>query len=124
MENDRLTIQEYCARMEEAYRVRQASTEAKTNEEQAFFPEVIKAERDALERSWIIVHKSCLFDRIVYHGEHASQTKCPVHKGVWSGLYLLEGGKELEAAGCTCWKHKCGCMTGWNVDEHCGCLKI
>lgn len=88
----------------------------------------------------LAVEKSCLLDRLVYGGEKPSQTPCPVHKGVWSGISLWPGhtwryidGRpdqpvEVDSVrqrwyddGCRCWQHKCGCTTGWQPDEHCGC---
>lgn len=90
----------------------------------------------------LAVMKSCLLDRIVWCGEHPSQTPCPVHKGVWSGRYYAWPGKvwaymdgstkpvevqplmqEWYDAGCRCFQHRCGCSTGWQPDEACGCVK-
>ncbi len=84
------------------------------------------------------ITKSCLLDRMLYHGEQPSQTPCPVHKGIWSGLHcgwpgqLWSDGRSVDvdeqlqawhAAGCRCYLHGCGCTTGWNSDTHCGCIK-
>lgn len=80
------------------------------------------------------VGKSCLLDRLLYCGEDGpSLTPCPVHKGRWSGLGFdgpcaaMDGDRILSSAevierGCRCYKHKCGCTTGWQPDAHCGCL--
>ena len=82
------------------------------------------------------IEKSCLLDRMIYGGEQPSQTPCPVHKGRWSGIQfgwpdgVWSDGKPIEEAshlrkyydeGCRCYQHKCGCTTGWQPDEHCGC---
>lgn len=67
------------------------------------------------------IMKSCLLDRMIYCGEGISQTPCPVHKGEWSGIHWEEQRKEYYARGCRCFMHKCGCTTGWQPDEHCGC---
>lgn len=106
---------------------------------------------DAFADHWrgirLAISKSCLLDRTMYCGEKPSQTPCPVHKGKWSGCHFRwphrtmtavidhEGhkagdewvmpgsGLELEwyNAGCRCAYHLCGCTTGWQPDEHCGC---
>jgi len=92
------------------------------------------------EQSWrevrMAITKSCLLDRVLYHHEQPSQTPCPVHKGIWAGCHvgwpgqLWSDGKPVEIdtmlqewhdAGCRCHLHSCGCTTGWNPDEHCGC---
>lgn len=99
------------------------------------------------EQLYLAISKSCLLDRMVYGGERPSKTPCPVHKGVWSGCHLgwpgqqwrvlaeydghkpgeripMEESAYLRAwydAGCRCFQHRCGCTTGWNPDEHCGC---
>lgn len=86
------------------------------------------------------IGKSCLLDRLLYGGEKApSQTPCPVHAGKWSGCQLFRQTTRPElverlaadgmftmtdawyAQGCRCALHKCGCTTGWQPDEHCGC---
>lgn len=88
------------------------------------------------------IGKSCLLDRMLYHGEKPSETPCPVHKGRWAGLHQW-GSREIDgkfhvvwfgvdgervgkaeddmlaewrAAGCRCWQHKCGCTTGWQPE--------
>lgn len=89
----------------------------------------------------LAIRKSCLLSRTLYAGERPSQTPCPVHKGKWSGIYVGQPGQfwidakgnrtpvsvgpHLRAeydAGCRCYLHKCGCTTGWQPDEHCGCV--
>jgi hypothetical protein len=85
----------------------------------------------------LAVEKSCLLDRMIYGGEQPSQTPCPVHEGKWRGIGFMgpvsltvaspEGPRimtqiEVIEAGCRCYKHTCGCTTGWQPDEHCGCL--
>jgi hypothetical protein len=83
------------------------------------------------------VHKSCLLDRMLNCGENPSKTPCPVHKGIWSGCHVgwpnqtwgsnnqpIPESQMLRVwydAGCRCYKHKCGCTTGWLPDEACGC---
>jgi hypothetical protein len=95
--------------------------------------------------------KSCLLDRMLNGDEKPSATPCPVHKGRWSGIHWFgtrqidgrwhrvsirikdgaeivgepehDGLAEWRAAGCRCFMHKCGCTTGWQPDEHCGCVK-
>jgi hypothetical protein len=87
------------------------------------------------------ISKSCLLDRMLYHGEGVSRTPCPVHKGIWCGIEIgwpgtwwtnlktrdrkpIEESPSLRAkydAGCRCFQHRCGCTTGWQPDEHCGC---
>ncbi len=109
--------------------------------------ELIKAhypeDRAAIERvRYLLIGKSCLLDRLIYHGEHPSQTPCPIHKGKWSGCHFAWPGAEWvhiadgsrspadvdpllqqwHDAGCRCYQHKCGCTTGWQPDESCGCL--
>ena len=94
--------------------------------------------------SWLTIHlgitKSCLLDRVLHGGESPSKTPCPVHKGKWSGCHMQEQfttpmsefaagiygdpswvGKTMRELGCRCNLHTCGCTTGWNPDEHCGC---
>lgn len=94
--------------------------------------------------AWRTIHlgitKSCLLDRMIYGGEQPSQTKCPVHNGKWSGCFVMDRlrapmsaaearirehpeweGKSWHDVGCRCMLHTCGCATGWNPDEHCGC---
>lgn len=84
-----------------------------------------------------MVRKSCLLSRTIYAGEKPSKTPCPVHKGVWSGCHFGWPGskwsdgspmkeqqhlREWYDAGCRCAMHNgCGCTTGWQPDEHCGC---
>lgn len=96
-------------------------------------------------QAWLTFHlavkKSCLLSRTVYGGERPSQTPCPVHKGKWRGIHWAWPGtfmtviatgekvpnrpepmlQEWYDAGCRCFKHTCGCTTGWQPDEHCGC---
>lgn len=103
----------------------------------------LKGGNDFHETPTISVEKSCLLDRLLYCGENPSQTPCPVHKGMWSGchgpwpgqfLINLRSGEKYLAnpdpvlqqwydEGCRCFQHRCGCTTGWQPDEHCGCLK-
>ncbi len=92
------------------------------------------------EQAWqtvrLAIRKSCLLDRLFYGGERPSQTLCPVHKGKWTGCHFAwpgrmgSDGKPVEVpamlqgwydAGCRCAYHRCGCTTGWQPDEHCGC---
>ena len=101
-------------------------------------------EFDKIHRSIdVLISKSCLLDRMLYCGEKPSQTPCPVHKGVWSGVHLgwpntfwtnfktgektpvevSEQCREWYDAGCRCFQHQCGCTTGWQPDKHCGCIK-
>lgn len=88
------------------------------------------------------ISKSCLLDRMMYGGEKPSKTPCPVHKGRWSGIHIGWPGtfwthiktgektpvkespylREYFDAGCRCFQHRCGCTTGWQPDEYCGCL--
>lgn len=98
----------------------------------------------------LAVQKSCLLDRLIYCGEMPSQTPCPVHKGKWSGIQWGHPGSvrrwlvdhdghpagHVEPSpvdpvmqqryddGCRCFQHKCGCTTGWQPDEHCGCVPV
>lgn len=104
-------------------------------------------DHDKFVRAWQVIRmgivKSCLLHRTVYGNEKPSQTKCPVHKGQWSGISfpgshegpmgtfwaellgdLSLATKSLRDVGCRCDTHKtCSCNTGWNPDEHCGCLE-
>lgn len=96
------------------------------------------------KQSWsavrLAIRKSCLLDRTMYHHENPSQTPCPVHKGKWSGCHFMWPGnvwinvdgpptfiaptaqtQRWYDQGCRCAYHKCGCTTGWQPDEHCGC---
>lgn len=93
----------------------------------------------------LAVVKSDLLSRMIYAGENPSQTPCPVHKGVWSGCHFAWPGakwvktvdgkrhempvevepmlQEWWDAGCRCATHQgSSCTTGWNPDEHCGCI--
>jgi len=87
---------------------------------------------------YLLIGKSCLLDRLMYCGEAPSQTPCPVHQGAWSGIHLgwpgqqWSDGRTVEVsqhlaewveAGCRCYRHRCGCTTGWQPDEHCGCAR-
>lgn len=94
----------------------------------------------------IAISKSCLLDRMINCGEQPSQTPCPVHEGRWSGCHgpwpgamwiSVENGQKVERpaepseqcqkwydAGCRCFQHGCGCTTGWQPDEHCGCKNV
>ena len=100
-------------------------------------------EGGVFEKAWrevrLAITKSCLLDRVLNHHEQPSQTLCPVHKGLWAGVHagwpgqLWSDGRPIEIdpmlqewhdAGCRCHLHSCGCTTGWNPDEHCGCLKV
>lgn len=102
---------------------------------------------DTFAQSWqsvrLQISKSCLLDRVLYGGEKPSKTPCPVHKGKWSGCHFAWPGAqwtnvktgertpaEVDATlqqwlddGCRCAMHKgCGCTTGWQPDENCGCI--
>lgn len=98
--------------------------------------------RQAWQSVNLAISKSCLLDRMLYAGEGISKIPCPVHKGQWSGIHIgwpnefwidRQGNKtpveesvmcrQWYDAGCRCYKHKCGCTTGWNVDKSCGCVK-
>jgi hypothetical protein len=85
----------------------------------------------------LAIKKSCLLDRMINCGEQPSKTKCPVHQGIWTGCHLgwpgqqwsdgtpvreSRGLREWYDAGCRCFLHKCGCTTGWQPDEACGCV--
>ena len=52
------------------------------------------------------IGKSCLLSRLVYIGEPLRTEKCPIHKGVWSGI-------QIEACPHGCNAASCGCTTGW-----------
>lgn len=101
---------------------------------------LMKERDEQFGQAWRVVRlaisKSCLLSRTLYAGEGLSQTPCPVHKGTWSGLHIgwpdqtwSDGSaveesphlRELYDAGCRCFKHECGCTTGWNPDRFCGC---
>lgn len=101
---------------------------------------VSKEAGDQLDMNWrdlrLKIEKSCLLDRVLYNGEKPSRTPCPVHQGLWSGCHIgwpgqkWNDGRPVEEssqcrewydAGCRCFLHSCGCTTGWNPDEHCGC---
>lgn len=95
----------------------------------------------------LAIRKSCLLDRTMSCGEKPSQTPCPVHQGHWAGCHFRWPGRTTRAlidhddhkagdvwltssyglerewydAGCRCAYHLCGCTTGWQPDEHCGC---
>ena len=86
----------------------------------------------------VVVSKSDLLGRLLYGKEKGpSQTRCPVHKGIWSGCHYKwpgakwSNGKPIETgqmeqewydAGCRCFQHRgSNCTTGWNPDEYC-CL--
>lgn len=92
------------------------------------------------QRQWreirLMISKSCLLDRVIYGGEKPSKTPCPVHNGRWIGCHFgwpgtkLANGDPVQEdpmlrkwydAGCRCFMHGCGCTTGWQPDEHCGC---
>ncbi len=96
------------------------------------------------EKNWmqvrLAIQKSCLLDRMFYGKERPSQTPCPVHQGKWAGCHFQWPGhvwigveRPMSAvvvpdmlqgwydAGCRCAYHNCGCTTGWQPDEHCGC---
>ncbi len=92
--------------------------------------------REAALAVQLAVRKSCLLDRMVNCGEKPSETPCPVHEGQWAGIHLgwpgqmWANGRPVEVselcqkwydAGCRCFMHKCGCTTGWQPDEACGC---
>lgn len=98
------------------------------------------ADSSEFERAWRMVRlniaKSCLLDRMLNGGEKPSKTPCPVHQGRWSGIHLGWPGQtwssvapiqtdpmlvEWREAGCRCNQHRCGCTTGWQPDEACGC---
>lgn len=91
------------------------------------------------------VVKSDLLNRLFYGNERGpSQTPCPVHEGRWSGIQFGWPGQEWEHVktrerrpvevdpklqelydqGCRCWQHKGSqATTGWQPDEHCGCVE-
>lgn len=92
------------------------------------------------EKDWrsvrTAIRKSCLLSRTIYGGEKPSKTPCPVHQGRWIGCHIGWPGQhwsdgnpvdvhsqqqEWFDAGCRCYMHSCGCTTGWQPDEHCGC---
>ncbi len=92
----------------------------------------------------VVVAKSDLLLRMIYAGEMPSVTKCPVHKGVWSGIHMgwpetfaaaygmedaaviIEDGPMLQGwydEGCRCFQHRGSqATTGWQPDEACGCI--
>lgn len=92
----------------------------------------------------LAIRKSDLLGRLLYGREMGpSQTPCPVHKGKWSGCHFGWPGSvwrnaagETPAAvepalqrwwdrGCRCATHRgSSCTTGWNPDEHCGCVPL
>jgi hypothetical protein len=91
---------------------------------------------DSFRQVELAIRKSCLLDRLVYCGEKLSKTPCPVHKGKWSGCHFGWPGKKWSNGtlvkvekmlqdwhdqGCRCYLHGCGCTTGWQPDENCGC---
>jgi hypothetical protein len=115
-------------------------------------PYLAEGETPRFANAWSEVHlqitKSCLLDRMLNCDESPSKTPCPVHQGKWSGIHMW-GSREIEgrwhtvwvgrdgerlgdaetsglaewrARGCRCFKHRCGCTTGWQPDEHCGCV--
>lgn len=74
------------------------------------------------------VGRSDLLKRLVYGGEAGpSETPCPVHRGVWSGLDSGSTGEHADPraqalwdAGCRCGTHRGSAFaTGWNPDRHC-----
>lgn len=95
---------------------------------------------EKFRQAWFLVRlairKSCLLSRTIYHGERPSQTPCPVHEGKWSGIHAGWPGERIRGrkvkedpqcrkwyeAGCRCFQHTCGCTTGWQPDEYCGCF--
>lgn len=98
--------------------------------------EIVSAKDHAFADAWRVVRlaigKSCLLDRVLYHGEQPSKTPCPVHKGKWSGMHLgwpgtfwSDGRPIVESkclrgwydAGCRCYQHGCGCTTGWQLER-------
>lgn len=120
-----MTAAEYCKRMDTGL---------------AFIKDRYPEDAAAIDRVRnLLVGKSCLLDRIVYGDEKPSQTPCPVHEGKWAGCHFAwpgahwSDGTSIEtdprlaqwvADGCRCYQHKCGCTTGWQPDEHCGCLDV
>lgn len=100
---------------------------------------------DEFNEAWrtvdLAISKSCLLDRMLNGGEKPSNTPCPVHKGKWSGIHfgwpgevstdmrtgetrpapVYESRQKDVDEGCRCFAHGCGCTTGWNPDEACGC---
>ena len=116
-----------------------AETICERMDEWAALKSVVNPEfADAWHRVRFAIEKSCLLSRTLYGGERPSQTPCPVHKGKWAGIHhgwpgatwsdgsAVKESPSLRAwydAGCRCFQHGCGCTTGWNVDEHCGCAR-
>jgi hypothetical protein len=128
-----LPAKAYCAALREWAKLFMASTTVRDYSEER---------RRELDRGFrdveLAITKSCLLDRMIHCGERPSQTPCPIHKGRWSGVHPpdapyrpldafsaeihgVAAGTTLYDAGCRCFLHGCGCTTGWNVDEHCGC---
>lgn len=92
----------------------------------------------------LVVSKSDLLLRMIYAKEMPSVTKCPVHKGVWSGIHMgwpetfaaayaekdavaiIEDSEMLQGwydEGCRCFQHRGSqATTGWQPDEACGCI--
>lgn len=99
-----------------------------------------RGDGNPFEQAWrevrLQISKSCLLDRVLCNGEEPSQTPCPVHQGRWSGIHIGWPGQRWSSgravtesaqcrewfdAGCRCFLHSCGCTTGWQPDDHCGC---
>ena len=91
----------------------------------------------------LVTTKSDLLMRMIYADEKLSVTKCPVHRGLWSGMHLGWPGTFAAAyaekdsvvaevdpilqvwydEGCRCFQHKGSqATTGWQPDEACGCV--
>lgn len=85
---------------------------------------------------YYVVGKSCLLDRMIYGGEKPSTVPCPVHNGKWAGIHgpwpdsswVDSDGNKTPATtsqqcqkwydeGCRCYKHSCGCTTGWQPEN-------
>jgi hypothetical protein len=60
----------------------------------------------------LMVRKSNLLARLLYAGEKLRPTKCPEHKGIWSGIET-PASPGYDARVC---KHGCH-LTGWVKDD-------
>lgn len=116
--------EDYCAALEKW-------AELYLDSENELRPDMMSGLRAAFNTIRLAVSKSCLLDRLIYGGEKVSQTPCPVHKGRWSGIQVgwpgqkWSNGEDVEVSpmlqkwydeGCRCFKHSCGCTTGWQPE--------